>query len=243
MKNRVLLSLGIFSVLATSGQEADKNAKFYFYSSFNRQPEYTRKAIISDSAQKGIFIIADLVVDTLNKNELIVAPPKNETPKSSTIKMDGATIGVMPAQAANPVKYPSFYDYMEGAVAVHADTCKLMAVSTMTGSAPGSSFYGFTIMFGKSNTFSTLFFEQSIDSTAIFRSTGSPKKLSRIEVPASLSNCYYEAWPARDAVRLYGRAVLTSEAFYARDEHFANKYILKRYTIDFVYRAPVHRMK
>jgi hypothetical protein len=137
----------------------------------------------------------------------------------------------------------SFYDYMTGAVAVHADTCKLMAVTTIAVPAPGSSFYGFTVMFGKSNTISSRFFEQSVDSTAIFRSTGSPKNQSRIEIAASLSNCYYEAWPAGSTAHLYGRAVLTTDAFYTRDEHFTNKYILKRYTIDFVYRAPVHRIK
>jgi hypothetical protein len=216
MKNRVLLFGSIFSVLAASGQEADKNAKFYFYSSFNRQPESTRKAIASDSAQKGIFIITDLVVDTLNKNELILSSPKND-------------------------KYASFYDYMQGTVAVHADTCKLMAVSTMTSSS-GSS-YGFTVLFGKTNTLNARLFEESADSTAIYRSTGSPKNQSRIEVSASLSNCYYEAWPAVSTAHLYGRAVLTSDAFYARDEHFSRKYILKRYTIGFVYRAPVHRIK
>jgi hypothetical protein len=242
MKNRVLLSLGIFSVLATSGQEADKNAKFYFYSSFNKQAESTRNAIAADSARKGIYIVTEFTVDTLNKNELIITSPEKETPQSSTINSNGVKIGVMPA---GPGKYTpsSYYDYyMEGAVAVHADTCKLMAISKEA-FYNNSAFFGFTVMFGKTNTLSTLFFEQSVDSTAIYRSTGSPKNLSRIEVAASLSNCYYEAWPASDAARLYGRGVLTTDAFYARDEHFTRKYILKRYTIGFVYRAPVHRMK
>lgn len=240
MKKWVLSFLSLSFFIAVNGQQIDKYADFYFYSAFNKQQQAIRADITADSAKTGFFLVTNIQIDTLNKNELKIMPPKKET-AGSTINMNGVVVGVLP-QSDDPGKKPSAdYDFMTGAIAVHADTFKLMAISR-TGFFRHTLFCGFTALIGKHAAMQARYFEESLDSTAIYRTTASPKKIPRVEVPAYISNAYINAWPG-NVGRVYGRAVLMTDPFYVLDENFANKYILKRYTIDFVYRTFVHKIK
>lgn len=237
MKKPVLVVLSFTLAITTAyAQQIDKYADYYFYSAFNKQQKAIQAAIAADSAQKGFFLVTHIEIDTLNKQELL--PSQKDTRAGAAIHNNGTVIGVMPALS---VRDEVAYDLMEGAVAVHKDTFKIMAVAR-TGFFRHALFCGFTATIGKSAVIQAQYTEESLDSAAIYRTTASPKKLSRIAIPAYVSNAYSTAWPG-NVERVYGRAVLTTDPFYVRDENFANKYILQRYTIDFVYRSPVHKIK
>lgn len=243
MKNLLLFVLNILIVLATQGQNIDKQAEYYFSDALRNQPAFISKAIADDSAQKGVFIVTNIIVDTLNKHELVKLSPKKDSSGHSAIKVNGVEVGLVvdhPGYSGNS-RGPE-YDMMSGMAAVHGDTCLLMAASR-TPFFPRSMLCGFRAMVRQAGIVSTRFYEEALDSAAVYKSTASFKKLSRIEVNASLSNCYFSKWPAGNVAPVYGGAVMITDAFYVQDDNFAGKYMLKRYTIAFVFRSPVKKIK
>ena len=242
MKNLLLFVLNISIVLATQGQNIDKQAEYYFSDAMRNQPAFVSKGIADDSAQKGIFIVTKVIVDTLNRHELIKLPVPKDSTGHSTIKVNGAAVGLVVDHPGYSGNTQAEYDLMAGMAVVHGDTCMLMGVSK-TPYFPKSSLCGFRSIVRQAGIVSTSFYEEALDSAAIYRSTASFRKQSRIEVPASLSNCYFSKWPSGNSGPVYGGAVMITDAFYVQDNNFTNKYILKRYTISFVFRSPVKKIK
>jgi hypothetical protein len=242
MKNLLLFVVHICIVLTALGQNIDKQAEYYFSSAFLNQPAFVSKAIADDSARMGVFIVTEIIVDTLNKHELIKLPPPKDPIDHSVIKVDGREVRTVVAHPGYSGNSRPEYDMMSGMAAVHGDTCLLMAVSR-TPYFPKSMLCGFRAMIRQAGVVSTKFYEEALDSAAIYRSTASFKKLSRIEVNASLSNCFFSKWPTSKTGPVYGGAVMITDAFYAQDDNFTSKYILKRYTISLVFRSPVQVIK
>lgn len=243
MKNLLLFVLHICIVLTTLGQNIDKQAEYYFSDALRNQPPYISKGIADDSSRAGVFIVTKIIVDTLNIHELIKTPPKKDSLPHSTIKVDGVEVGAVLDHSgySGNSKLPD-YDMMTGMVVVHGDTCLLMGVSR-TPFFPKSMLCGFRATIRQAGVVSTRFYEDALDSAAIYRSTASFKKQSRIEVNAALSNCFFSKWPTSKTGPVYGGAVMITDAFYAQDNNFTSKYILKRYTISLVFRSPVQVIK
>lgn len=242
MKNLLLFVLPVFIALTTRGQHIDKQAEYYFSDALRNQPSYISKGIADDSSRAGVFIVTKIIVDTLNIHELIKAPPKKDSLSHSTIKVDGVEVGAVIAHSGySDSKLPD-YDMMTGMAVVHGDTCLLMGVSR-TPFFPKSMLCGFRAMIRQAGIVSTKFYEEALDSAAIYRSTASFKKQSRIEVNATLSNCFFSKWPSGKTGPVYGGAAMITDAFYVQDNNFTSRYMLKRYTIAFVFRSPVQEIK
>lgn len=240
MKRPVLLLLYV-STLATAAQaqQLDKYADFYFYAAFNKQPEAIKAAIAADSAQTGFFLITNIQIDTLNKHELRTTAPAGETPGVATVNFNGTAVGVL-AQSSPGQSTSAGFDLLQGAVAVKGDSFKVMALSR-TALFRNTLLSGFDMMMGKDGPGKAQYVEEALDSATIYRSTASAKKRARIEVPAYISNAFTTVWPG-NAERVYGKAVITTDAFYVQDENFTGKYLLKRYTIDVAYRSVVKKL-
>lgn len=239
MKNLLLFVSPIFIVLTTLGQNIDKQAEYYFSDALRNQPPYISKGIADDSSRVGVFIVTKIIVDTLNIHELIKKNPPKDSLPHSTIKVGGVEVGaVIDHSGYSGTSRPPDYDMMTGMAVVHGDTCLLTGVSR-TAFFPRSLLCGFRTMVRQAGIVSTKFYEEALDSAAIYRSTASFKKQSRIEVNASLSNCFFSKWPTGKTGPVYGGAVMITDAFYVQDNNFTSKYMLKRYTIAFVFRSPV----
>lgn len=233
---------GLISILlftATQAQQIDKYADFYFYSAYNLQPEDARQRIKTDSALGGFFLITHIQVDTLNKHELRTPGPGAVGDGTASATYDGVTVGLVTKVAARDGSMSGVFDYLQGSLAAYADSFQLKAVSR-TGLNPPHISTGFSATIGKGAPLKARYFEQTRDSAAIYRTTASHKKMVRVEVPAYLSNATVTAWPGSATV-VFGRGVLTTDAFYVQDDNFKGRFLLKRYTIDFVYRSVVQK--
>ena len=239
MKKVLFLVLSLMISFTMYAQEIDPKTEAEYTTAYNNLSRGTKQNInYENTSKQGVVVLLTFSVDTLNKEKYLPKPAE----KQNKGIVSGKDNGILAPPVSSNDKH---YDYLFTMIETRKDSC-LSFFYTPNPFVLGKFYNGeevfctFNIRTEAGKIVTSGFEEFSWDSTKTrYRNTLSSPNLHRIKVPLKVEKFYYSESPLASK-NVFGKVVLTTGAFYTKDEKFKGKYLFKRYRMTAVFQSPVN---